>query len=234
MIRMIMNRHIKFLTAVILLLLCTGSFLMAMHGSDPHDLNRFTKAQKTDYQKVCGELKAGKKTSHWIWYIFPQAEGLGYSSTSKFYAIKSREEAQSYLKHPELGKRLEECTQILLDLKGLSADQIFGSDSTKLRSSLTLFAEASNDAKSVFARALDKYFKGKRDTKTLKILSTMKQPGKKKVQSPKNATNVGKGKQNHKVLLVLAGLLAVWLGYKYVSSDSKKSNDVPQEKLGQD
>jgi len=145
----------------------------ARHDNDPFQLNRFVSAQERVYEGVLEELRDGQKRSHWIWYIFPQIEGLAYSSTSKYYAITGIEEARQYLDHPVLGVRLMECTQILLAIEGRSISQIFGyPDDMKLRSSMTLFAQVSAP-RSVFVRVLDKYFNGEHDDKTLRILEKL-------------------------------------------------------------
>ena len=142
---------------------------------DKHDLRRFTTAQEEGvYERALAELKAGQKHSHWMWFIFPQVKGLGRTSTSELYAIKSEEEAQEYLRHPTLGVRLLECTQALLAIEGKSALQILGSpDNLKFRSSMTLFASISEPG-SVFARAIDKYYSGKPDWKTVDFLKPAK------------------------------------------------------------
>ena len=138
---------------------------------DPFDLNRFTSAQERVYGTVLAELKSGRKRSHWIWFIFPQIEGLGHSSTSQFYAIKSIEEARRYLKHPVLGARLVECAETVLAVEGRSVSDIFGyPDDMKLKSSMTLFASVTEDTNSVFVRVLEKYFHGERDERTLQLL----------------------------------------------------------------
>jgi uncharacterized protein (DUF1810 family) len=137
---------------------------------DPHNLNRFVQAQEDDYERALSEIKSGRKRSHWMWYIFPQFDGLGFSSTSKRYAIKSVAEAEAYLNHPLLGPRLMECAEAVLRVEGQSAFEIFGSpDDMKLRSCATLFASVS-PADSVFARLLDRYYRGERDSKTLRLL----------------------------------------------------------------
>ena len=139
-------------------------------SNDPHNLSRFVKAQEIDYATALAEVKNGRKDSHWMWYIFPQFDGLGFSATSKRYSIKSIGEAEAYLKHPVLGKRLAECAEAALGVEGRSALEIFGSpDDAKLRSCATLFACVS-PAGSVFERLLDKYFRGRRDGKTLRLL----------------------------------------------------------------
>lgn len=142
------------------------------HTADPHDLNRFVQAQKSVYHQALSEVKNGHKRSHWMWYIFPQFDGLGFSSTSKYYSIKSIEEAQAYLSHPILGPRLVECVEAALRVEGRSASEIFGSpDDAKLRSCATLFAQIS-PAGSVFDQLLNQFFQGQRDPKTLRLLGT--------------------------------------------------------------
>lgn len=137
---------------------------------DPHDLNRFVRAQAGDYDRALAEIKAGRKRSHWMWYVFPQFEGLGSSSTSRRYSIKSIAEAGAYLRHPVLGPRLTECAEALLGIEGRSAHDIFGApDDMKLRSCATLFAYVSPEG-SVFDRLLGKYFQGEHDGATLCLL----------------------------------------------------------------
>ena len=144
-------------------------------NDDPYDLNRFLSAQETIYESVLEELGNGRKQSHWMWFIFPQIEGLGYSSTSRYYSIKSIEEAREYLHHPILGQRLLECTEKVLAINGKTALEIFGApDDLKLRSSMTLFACVAGP-ESVFVRVLEKYFDGKPDQKTQIIVRTKKQ-----------------------------------------------------------
>jgi uncharacterized protein (DUF1810 family) len=134
--------------------------------NDPYDLERFVQAQAADYDRALSELRAGKKKSHWMWYIFPQLEGLGHSPMSQRYSIKSVAEAEAYLDHPVLGSRLRECAAVVRDLVGRSALEIFGSpDDMKLRSCVTLFASASGEP--VFEQILEKYFDGEHDEKTL-------------------------------------------------------------------
>ncbi|WP_432711602.1 DUF1810 domain-containing protein [Pedobacter sp.] len=134
------------------------------------ELYRFLNAQNQVYLKALDEIKNGKKKSHWMWYIFPQIIGLGHSDTAKFYGIKDLNEAASYLKHPVLGKHLIEISNVLLQLNGKTANQIFGSpDDLKLRSCMTLFANVKN-ADPVFQDVLTKYFKGEQDALTLKLL----------------------------------------------------------------
>lgn len=134
------------------------------------DLKRFLEAQEDDYATALAEVKAGRKRSHWMWYIFPQIAGLGFSSTSKFFAIKDRGEATSYLAHPILGKRLVEISNALLEIESKTANQIFGSpDDMKLKSSMTLFGALEN-TDSVFQKVLDKYFEGEKDQRTLGLI----------------------------------------------------------------
>ncbi|HKJ20202.1 MAG TPA: DUF1810 domain-containing protein [Woeseiaceae bacterium] len=134
---------------------------------DPFNLQRFVEAQTAVYPQVLDELMHGEKTSHWMWFIFPQIAGLGRSATAQQYAISSAGEAQAYLNHPVLGPRLVECVNFLLGIEGRTADQVFGDiDALKLRSSLTLFLAASG-GEQVFEDALDKYFDGVPDLRTL-------------------------------------------------------------------
>jgi uncharacterized protein (DUF1810 family) len=135
---------------------------------DPHDLARFLEAQGQDYDRAISELRRGRKQSHWMWYVFPQFQGLGISSTSQYYAIRSSAEAEAYLLHPVLGPRLIECCDALLGICGRSAREILGPDDVKLRSCATLFAEVSPEG-SVFHRILDKYFDGAKDAATLRV-----------------------------------------------------------------
>ncbi len=146
---------------------------MATHsGDDLHDLERFVDAQVGDYDRALAEIKAGRKRSHWIWYVFPQIDGLGFSSMSKRYAIKSVDEAIAYLAHPVLGPRLVEICESALAVEGKSARDIFGSpDDMKLKSCATLFASVSPQD-SVFERLLEKYFQGERDGKTLALIGS--------------------------------------------------------------
>lgn len=135
-----------------------------------NSLNRFVDAQKTDYQQALSEIKNGRKRSHWMWYIFPQIQGLGFSETSRYYGIKDAAEAAAYLAHPVLGSRLLEICQALLKLESSNATSIFGSpDDVKLKSSMTLFA-ALPGANPVFQQVLDKFFNGAKDAKTLQII----------------------------------------------------------------
>ena len=138
---------------------------------DNHIMNKFIKAQEAVYGKVLSELRAGHKQTHWMWFIFPQIDGLGRSPTALHYAVKNIKEAQQYLNHPVLGARLMQCTEIMLDLDNTSALAVFGKiDAMKFKSSMTLFMLAA-DSDSVFEKVLDKYFNGERDSKTLEILN---------------------------------------------------------------
>ena len=134
-------------------------------------LDRYLWAQEPCYQDVLAELHAGRKRSHWMWYVFPQVLGLGFSETTRYYAIKSLDEARQYLAHPVLGSRLLECTEIVLAVQGRSLSEIFGDpDHWKFRSSMTLFEFVSNPD-NCFAQALDRYCEGSRDQATLEILA---------------------------------------------------------------
>jgi uncharacterized protein (DUF1810 family) len=140
--------------------------------SESYDLERFVKAQGGIYPVALAELRAGKKRSHWMWFVFPQLAGLGASPTAQVYAIRSLAEARAYLAHPVLGPRLVECVQAANAVKERSAGDIFGyPDELKFRSSLTLFLlAAASAAKAPFQRALDKYFDGQVDQVTLQTL----------------------------------------------------------------
>ena len=140
---------------------------------DEYNLNRFVEAQMVTYEGAMLELARGRKKSHWIWYIFPQIEGLGRSDTAKLYSIKSLEEGRAYLKHPVLGPRLVEACEILLSLKEASMDEVMGfPDDLKLLSSMTLF-EALSDSNSIFTKMIEFYFDDERDNKSLEIVKTM-------------------------------------------------------------
>ncbi|MDQ0639957.1 uncharacterized protein (DUF1810 family) [Pedobacter sp. W3I1] len=133
-------------------------------------INRFLTAQNQAYLKALEEIRAGKKVSHWMWYIFPQLKGLGKSEISEYYALEGIHDATDYLKHPVLGRHLVEISNAVLSLTGRSAHEIFGSpDDMKLRSCMTLFARA-KDADQVFKKVLDKYFDGQFDSLTLELL----------------------------------------------------------------
>jgi uncharacterized protein (DUF1810 family) len=136
---------------------------------DPYDLDRFVQAQATIYPQALAELRAGEKRSHWMWFVFPQIEGLGHSAMSRRYSIKSDSEARAYLEHPVLGPRLRECFAAVRKIEGRTALEIFGSpDDMKLRSCATLFAAVSDE--DVFGEVLEKYFGGERDAETLRLL----------------------------------------------------------------
>ena len=146
-------------------------------AGDPHDLDRFVQAQADAYKDALSEIGSGRKQSHWMWFIFPQIDGLGFSPTAKRYAIKSRAEAQEYLAHPVLGPRLVACAEAAAGVTGkVTALDVFGSpDDLKLRSSATLFACVSPKG-SVFDRLLDRYFYGERDPATLRLLGLSSDP----------------------------------------------------------
>ena len=146
-------------------------------SADPFDLNRFVDAQQGVYEGALAEIRSGLKRSHWMWFIFPQIEGLGFSEISKRYAIRSLAEAEAYLRHPVLGPRLIECADAALNVVGKSAAEIFGyPDDMKLRSCATLFAHVL-PAGSVFHQLLDKFFEGKADERTLQVLSGQTRSG---------------------------------------------------------
>jgi len=139
-------------------------------ADDPYVLSRFIQAQDGVYERALSEIGSGRKQSHWMWFIFPQFDGLGFSETSRRYSIKSTAEAEAYLNHPVLGRRLVECAEAALSIEGRSAFDVFGSpDDLKLRSCATLFAYVS-PAGSVFERLLETYFQGRRDENTLRLL----------------------------------------------------------------
>jgi uncharacterized protein (DUF1810 family) len=138
--------------------------------TDPFDLERFVRAQDPVFRDVLAELTRGRKQSHWMWFVFPQVAGLGFSTMSQRYAIGSRAEAKAYLAHPALGPRLIACTRLLLAVDGRTINAILGApDDAKFRSSMTLFGAVSDEA--VFDEALAKYFAGERDGATLEILA---------------------------------------------------------------
>ena len=147
-----------------------------MIRTDIYNLKRFLRAQEDSYESAIIELSQGKKTGHWMWYVFPQVDGLGSSTeTAKLYAIKSVEEAQAYLNHPVLGKRLQESCEILLNLEGLSiSDVLEFPDDLKLKSSMTLFAYVSLPD-SIFAKVLDRFFDGAVDLASIEIINTQQQ-----------------------------------------------------------
>jgi uncharacterized protein (DUF1810 family) len=138
--------------------------------ADPHDLQRFVLAQDPVYSQVCAELAAGAKTSHWMWFVFPQLKALGHSATAQHFGIASRAEAQAYWQHPVLGPRLKTCSELVVAVEGKTAFQIFHSpDDLKFRSCMTLFAQVAPE-EPVFNRALAKYFGGESDARTLELL----------------------------------------------------------------
>jgi uncharacterized protein (DUF1810 family) len=138
--------------------------------SDPFNLARFVDAQTEDYDRALAEVESGRKRSHWMWYIFPQLAGLGFSSTAQFYDISGIDEARAYLAHPVLGPRLLACAEAAVRVEGKSANEIFGSpDDLKLRSCATLFAQVSPPG-SVFEQLLAKFYAGERDQRTLALL----------------------------------------------------------------
>jgi uncharacterized protein (DUF1810 family) len=138
---------------------------------DPYDLSRFVSAQDGAYDDAVAELRRGRKTSHWMWFVFPQIAGLGRSATAQRYAIGSLDEARAYLQHPVLGPRLVECASILLANTDSTAEQIFGSlDAMKLRSSMTLFQRA-EPADSTYGRVIDRYFEGVPDAETDRLVA---------------------------------------------------------------
>ena len=141
---------------------------------DAFNLNRFKEAQRSDYETALSELRAGYKRSHWIWYIFPQIDGLGFSPTARYYAISGLDEARAYLADPVLGARLLECAQALLALDESDPTRVLGyPDDLKVCSSMTLFeAAAADDSRwAAFAQVLDKFYQGKRDNATLELLA---------------------------------------------------------------
>lgn len=147
---------------------------MAVTGPvDPHDLKRFLDAQAFVYDRALAELKRGRKESHWMWFVFPQVAGLGLSERSVRYAIRSLDEAAAYAAHPVLGSRLRDCTGAVLAVEGRSAHDIFGApDDRKFQSSMALFEKAAPD-EPLFPAALERYFAGGRDHRTLELLGRM-------------------------------------------------------------
>lgn len=135
-----------------------------------NDLKRFLDAQETDFERALAEIKRGRKQSHWMWYIFPQIAGLGSSETSRFYAVKTKAEAELYLAHPVLGARLVRISEALLEIEGKTANQIFDSpDDMKLKSSMTLFGALKN-TNPIFQSVLDEYFNGTNNLRTLQLI----------------------------------------------------------------
>jgi uncharacterized protein (DUF1810 family) len=145
---------------------------LSSDDADPFDLRRFVDAQDRVYDTVLAELRTGAKRSHWIWFVFPQLRGLGHSTTAQHYGISSLDEARAYLAHPVLGPRLRECTRLVAAIDGRSVDQIFGwPDNLKVRSSMTLFARAT-DGNAEFRAVLEKFYDGEDDPATVERLST--------------------------------------------------------------
>ncbi len=142
-----------------------------MTADDRFDLQRFVTAQEPVFETVLAELRAGRKRSHWMWYIFPQLAGLGRSSTARFYGISAFDEARAYLAHPVLGPRLDLCTKIVLASESPSLHSIFGSpDDLKFRSCVTLFSLAAEDPDNPFRHALDRWCGGQPDKRTLALI----------------------------------------------------------------
>jgi uncharacterized protein (DUF1810 family) len=138
---------------------------------DPHDLHRFVAAQAPVWPAVVDELARGAKSSHWMWFVFPQLKGLGRSSTARHFGIASRDEALAYWRHPVLGPRLKHCTELMLGVRGKTALQVLGSpDDMKFRSSMTLFEQVAPE-EPAFSRAIDRYCGGERDDATLALLA---------------------------------------------------------------
>ena len=143
--------------------------------TDPFDLERFVRAQDPVFRDVQGALARGRKQTHWMWFVFPQIAGLGFSTMSQRYAIGSRAEARAYLAHPVLGPRLIECTTLVLAVEGRTINAILGApDDAKFRSSMTLFGAVSDEP--VFDQALARYFAGERDGATLEMLARLDRP----------------------------------------------------------
>jgi uncharacterized protein (DUF1810 family) len=142
-----------------------------MAPEDPFDLARFVQAQDPLFASVEAELRAGRKRTHWMWFVFPQLRGLGRSEIAKFFGITSFDEAKAYLAHPVLGPRLIACTTLVLAIENASLTQIFGTpDDLKFHSSMTLFALAAGQTEPIFAQALQRHCAGKRDEQTLNLV----------------------------------------------------------------
>ena len=145
---------------------------LSSNDADPFDLRRFVDAQERVYDTVLAELRSGTKRSHWIWFVFPQLRGLGRSATAQRYGISSLDEARAYLAHPVLGPRLRKCTGLVAAIDGRSVEEIFGwPDNLKVRSSMTLFARATDD-NTVFRGVLDKFYGGEEDPATVELLNS--------------------------------------------------------------
>jgi uncharacterized protein (DUF1810 family) len=143
-----------------------------MNAADRYDLQRFVDAQEHVYATVLAELRNGRKRSHWIWFVFPQLQGLGHSPTAVRFGVSSLDEARAYLAHQVLGPRLRECARLVARIDGRSADQIFGwPDNLKVRSSMTLFTRATDD-NAEFRAVLDKFYNGEEDPATAELLNS--------------------------------------------------------------
>jgi len=141
---------------------------------DPFRLARFVEAQAPVYERVCAELRAGRKRSHWMWFVFPQLRGLGFSAMAEEFGIGSRAETEAYLRHPVLGARIRECAALVNAIAGRGVVEIFGyPDDLKFRSSMTLFAAVAPEER-VFREAIEKYFGGEGDGVTLRMLGSMR------------------------------------------------------------
>lgn len=144
--------------------------ILKTKNMNSNSLQRFLTAQEQAYPNALAEIKSGRKSSHWMWYVFPQLKGLGFSPTSEFYGINGLEEAMEYLQHPILGERLREISSALLELEASDAQQVMGSpDHFKLKSSMTLFASIP-DVDPVFKMVLEKFYSGEKDKKTLAMI----------------------------------------------------------------
>jgi uncharacterized protein (DUF1810 family) len=146
-----------------------------VNSPDQFDLQRFVDAQEPVYDEVLGELRSGRKRSHWIWFVFPQLRGLGRSPTAQRFGISSLDEARAYVDHDVLGRRLRECARLVAQIEGRSADDVFGwPDNLKVRSSMTLFAHATDDPdiQADFRAVLDKFYDGVQDPATVEQLNT--------------------------------------------------------------
>jgi Uncharacterized conserved protein, COG5579 len=145
--------------------------MSAPDNDDPFELQRFIEAQGDSYAQALAELRAGRKTSHWIWYVFPQLTGLGFSQASRFYGLSGLDEARAYLAHPILGSRLRECVDAMLANDGSAVDVLGSTDAMKFPSSMTLFARAAPE-EGLFAQALARFFDAAEDPKSLELLRT--------------------------------------------------------------
>jgi uncharacterized protein (DUF1810 family) len=149
-----------------------------MSEADPHELERFVSAQEPVFPAALAELRAGRKRTHWMWFVFPQLRGLSHSPTATYYGILSLDEARAYLAHPLLGPRLEFCTDAVLGIEGRTLHEIFGSpDDLKFHSSMTLFAMAAGEKTNPYRGALDRWWRGAADSQTLLLLGMPDWPG---------------------------------------------------------